>query len=85
MPRFYFDLLSSVIEVPSVYDHEGVSLPSAKHAEDFAGKFARRAVEVRRRLRRAPDVPVSWSVAVSNGRFERLLTMPLRDGTGPSK
>jgi len=70
MPRYYFDL----VDDKTVYDHKGVSLPNLDEARKFAATFARELMETKSELlgERWP----AWSVQVSNGKFERVLTIP---------
>jgi hypothetical protein len=73
MPRFYFDL----VDDKTVYDHKGVSLPDQRAAHDFAATFARELVETKSEL--LGESWTAWSIRVSDGRFQPVLTIPLGD------
>ncbi|MGH6767621.1 MAG: DUF6894 family protein [Xanthobacteraceae bacterium] len=71
MPRFYFDL----VDDQTVYDHKGVSLPDQQEAQNFATTFARELIEAKSEL--LGESWTAWSIRVSDGRFQPVLTIPL--------
>jgi hypothetical protein len=73
MPRYFFDL----VDDKTVYDRKGVSLPNVDEAKKFATTFARELMEAKSQL--LGESHDMWSVEVSNGRFERLFTVPFRE------
>jgi hypothetical protein len=76
MPRYYFDL----VDDKTVFDHKGIVLPDATEARKFATTFARELVETKQEL--LGESAFAWSVQVSNGRFEKVLSIPLSLAAG---
>jgi hypothetical protein len=70
MQRYYFDLVDDT----KIHDQKGVSLPNVEAAREYAKTFARELMEAKPTLMGKSHV--AWSVQVSNGRFERILTIP---------
>jgi hypothetical protein len=70
MPRYYFDLIDDF----EIHDQKGVSLPDVEAAREYAKTFARELIETKPTL--MGESHLAWSVRVSNGRFERILTIP---------
>ena len=77
MPRYYFDL----VDDKTVFDHKGIVLPDVTEARKFATTFARELVEAKPEL--LGESVFAWSVQVNNGRFEKVLTIPLSQVVGP--
>ena len=76
MPRYYFDL----VDDKTVFDHKGIVLPDVSEARKFATTFARELVETKQEL--LGESAFAWSVQVSNGRFEKVLSIPLSQAAG---
>jgi hypothetical protein len=70
MPRFYFD----IVDNKTVYDKKGVSLPNSAEAQKFATTFARELMDTQSSL--LGETWECWSVRVSNGKFQTILTIP---------
>jgi hypothetical protein len=73
MPRFYFDL----VDDQTIYDHKGISLPDRQEARKYATTFARELMETKSEL--FGESWTAWSVRVSDGRFQPVLTIPLSE------
>ena len=77
MPRYYFDL----VDDKTVLDHKGIVLPDVTEARNIATTFARELMETKPEL--LGESAFAWSVQVSDGRFEKVLTIPLSQVVGP--
>jgi hypothetical protein len=77
MPRYYFDL----VDDKTVLDHKGVTLPDVTEARNFATTFARELMEIKPDL--LDESAFAWSVQVSDGRFEMVLTIPFSQVARP--
>src|SRR5262249_22753350 len=69
--RYYFDLVDDV----KIHDQKGVSLPNVEAAREFAKTFARELIETKPTL--MGESHDASAVQVSNGRFDRILRIPL--------
>jgi hypothetical protein len=70
MPRYYFDL----VDDKTVLDHQGINLPNLDEARKYANTFARELMETKSEL--LGESVYAWSVRVSNGSFQKVLTIP---------
>jgi hypothetical protein len=73
VPKFFFDL----VDDKTIYDKKGVSLPNVKEARRYAITFARELMETRPKL--LGESWHKWSVQICNGKFDRIMKVPVVD------
>ena len=73
MPKFFFDL----VDDKTIFDKKGVSLPNEKEARRYAITFARELMQTQPEL--LGESWQKWSVQVSNGKFDRIMKVPVVD------
>jgi hypothetical protein len=74
VPKFFFDL----VDDKTIYDKKGVSLPNVKVARRYAITFARELMQTQPQL--LGESWHKWSVQICNGKFERIMKVPVVDG-----
>lgn len=70
MPRYFFDL----VDDKTVHDRKGITLANIDEAREYATTFARELIETKSTL--LGEGWAAWSVRVSNGKFQRVFTIP---------
>ena len=73
VPKFLFDLMDDT----TIFDKKGVSLPNEKEARCYAITFARELMQARPELLR--ESWQNWSVQICNGKFDRIMKVPVVD------
>ena len=73
MPRYFFDL----VDDKKIYDKRGVTLPNETAARQYAITFARELMETKREL--MGESWRAWSVQICNGKFDRIMRVPLSE------
>ena len=75
MPYYFFDITDDKI----IHDFKGKQLRDLKQAREHALVIARKVVTTKTTLLREPIS--NWSVTVKDGKFQRLFSVPVTDGT----
>ena len=73
VPKFFFDL----VDDKTIFDKKGVSLPNEKEARRYAITFARELMQTQPEL--LGESWQKWSVHVCNGKFDRIMKVPVVD------
>lgn len=73
VPKFFFDL----VDDKTIYDKKGVSLPNEKEAQRYAITFARELMQTQPEL--LGESWQKWSVQICNGKFDRIMKVPVMD------
>jgi hypothetical protein len=73
VPKFFFDL----VDDKTIYDKKGVTLPNTKEARQYAMTFARELVQTQPEL--LGESWRKWSVQICNGKFDRIMKVPVLD------
>jgi hypothetical protein len=73
VPKFFFDL----VDDKTIFDKKGVSLPNEKEARRYAITFARELMQTQPEL--LGESWQEWSVQVCNGKFDRIMKVPVVD------
>jgi len=66
------------VDDKTIFDRKGVSLPNVKEAGRYAITFARELMQTQPKL--LGESWQKWSVQIRNGKFDRIMKVPVVDG-----